>query len=181
MENHFSLFALPERFAIDMNALERAYKNIQTKVHPDRFAAASAAERRVAMQWAARVNEAYGVLRSPLKRAAYLCELRAAPVDSQTNTAMPREFMLQHMQWREALDAARHPLDIQKVISLRGQLTEQQAAVQAQVAAAIDERGDMLQAAAGVRQWMFLERFDHDVQQVLHGAQDASATQLKLA
>ncbi len=181
VDNHFSLFDLPARFAVDVDALERTYKNVQAKVHPDRFAAASAAERRVAMQWAARVNEAYGVLRAPLKRAAYLCELRGAPIEAESNTAMPREFMVQQMQWREALDEALRPLDVTAVLVLRTQLTDQQAAQQAQVATAIDERGDMAQAAALVRQWMFLERFGQDVQQVLHAAEDARASPLKSA
>ena len=60
--DHFALFALPARFALDESALERAHKDVQSKVHPDRFAAGSAAERRVAMQWAARANEAYRTL-----------------------------------------------------------------------------------------------------------------------
>jgi iron-sulfur cluster assembly protein len=49
--DHFELFGLPPRFKIDPDALERAYKDVQSRVHPDRFAAGTAAERRVAMQW----------------------------------------------------------------------------------------------------------------------------------
>ena len=64
------------------------------------------ASQRVAMQWAVRVNEAYQRLKDPLRRAAYLCELRGAPIDAETNTAMPADFLLQQMQWREALEDA---------------------------------------------------------------------------
>ena len=73
--DHFELFGLAPRFAIDLDALERAYKDVQGRVHPDRFASGTAAERRVAMQWATRANEAYATLRNPQKRAQYLCEL----------------------------------------------------------------------------------------------------------
>jgi molecular chaperone HscB len=69
--DHFALFALPARFALDETALESSHKAVQTRVHPDRFATGTAAERRVAMQWAARANEAIA-LKSPRLRAAYL-------------------------------------------------------------------------------------------------------------
>lgn len=180
-DNHFSLFGLPLSFSVDALALERAYKNVQTKVHPDHFGAASAVERRVAAQWAARANEAYAILRSPLKRAAYLCELNGAPIEAESNTAMPRDFMLQQMEWREALDAARHPLNAVQVNALHEELQQTQTALQSQVVSAIDERKDMAQAAALVRQWMFVERFGEDVQRVLHAAEDASQSSLKSA
>ncbi|WP_163768973.1 Fe-S protein assembly co-chaperone HscB, partial [Providencia stuartii] len=76
------------------------------EVHPDRFASEGAAAQRVAMQWAMRVNEGYQRLKDPLKRAAYLCELRGAPVQAENNTAMPPAFLMQQMAWREALDDA---------------------------------------------------------------------------
>jgi len=88
--DHFALFDLPPRFAIDEALLEQAYRRVQAQVHPDRFAAAGAAERRVAMQWATLANEAFRTLRSPLARAAYLCERtgsRSAP--SQTPRCRP--------------------------------------------------------------------------------------------
>ena len=62
MQNHFELFQLPARFALDMSALDAAYRDVQGKVHPDRFINASSAEKRVAMQWATRANEAYQTL-----------------------------------------------------------------------------------------------------------------------
>ena len=69
--DHFQLFDLPPSFALDMAALDAAYRRVQGQVHPDRFAAGTAAENRVAMQWATQANEAYRTLKSPLKRAAY--------------------------------------------------------------------------------------------------------------
>lgn len=180
-DNHFSLFGLPLTFSVDTLALERAYKNVQAKVHPDHFGAASAAERRVAMQWAARANEAYAVLRAPLKRAAYLCELNGAPIEAESNTAMPSQFMVQQLEWREALDAARQPFNAARVNQLYVELQRTQTTLQAEVARALDERKDTTQAAALVRQWMFVERFGEDVQRVLHAAEDAAQSSLKSA
>jgi molecular chaperone HscB len=70
--NHFELLGLPAQYAVDPARLEHGYRELQSQVHPDRFAAATEAERRVAMQWATRVNEAYRTLRNPLERARYL-------------------------------------------------------------------------------------------------------------
>ncbi len=109
--DHFQLFDLPPRFALDMAALDSAYRSVQGQVHPDRFAAGTAAENRVAMQWATQANEAYRTLKSPLKRAAYLCERAGVPIDAESNTSMPTEFLMQQLQWREALDDARASSD----------------------------------------------------------------------
>src|SRR6187402_2990730 len=105
--DHFQLFDLLPRFALDMAALDHAYRSVQGQVHPDRFAASTAAENRVAMQWATQANEAYRTLKSPLKRAAYLCERAGVPIDAESNTTMPTEFLMQQLHWREALDDAR--------------------------------------------------------------------------
>ena len=75
MEDHFALFQLKPVFAIDAAQLDAAYRELQARVHPDKFAAATDAEKRVAMQWATRANEAYQTLKHPLKRASYLCEM----------------------------------------------------------------------------------------------------------
>jgi molecular chaperone HscB len=66
MQNHFQLFGLPLTFGIDLARLEQGYRDLQSRVHPDRHAAGSEAERRVAMQWATRANEAYRTLRDPV-------------------------------------------------------------------------------------------------------------------
>ena len=175
MNDHFSLFGLPARFALDEAALAAAYQRVQSQVHPDRFAAATPAERRVAMQWATRANEAYGVLRAPLKRAAYLCELRGVSIDAESNTRMPIEFMQQQMQWREALDAATRPLDPLAVTALAGELARARTALTATVANALDARDDAVAAAAAVRQWLFVERFAEDVRRAQHAIEDAPA------
>ncbi|HEU6455943.1 MAG TPA: Fe-S protein assembly co-chaperone HscB, partial [Roseateles sp.] len=105
-DNDFQLFGLPETQAQVRADIDARWKALQAEVHPDRFAAEGAAAQRVAMQWAMRVNEAYQRLKDPLKRAAYLCELRGAPVQAENNTQMPTAFLMQQMEWREALDDA---------------------------------------------------------------------------
>ena len=70
----FELFGLKPAFKVDLEALHAAHERAILQVHPDRFADRPAAERRVAEQWASRINEAYAVLKDPVKRAVWLCE-----------------------------------------------------------------------------------------------------------
>ena len=87
--NHFELFGLPERFRFDAALLDRAYHALQSEVHPDRFATAGDAERRVALQSSARVNEAYRALKDPVIRAQYILSLHGVDALSETDTSLP--------------------------------------------------------------------------------------------
>ena len=159
-DNHFTLFGLPERFAIDASALDRAYRDVQTQVHPDRFAGQGATEQRVALQWATRANEAYSMLRDPLKRAIYLCVLRGHDPVDEHNTTMPQQFLIQQLEWREALDDARNDAAID---ALRGELDAKGKQLRDAVEQALDHDGDAAVATERVREWMFIERFGDDV------------------
>ncbi len=160
-DSDFALFAVPEQFQQERTQLDGRWKELQREAHPDRFAAQGQAAQRVAMQWSVRINEAYQRLKDPLKRAAYLCELRGAPIQAESNTAMPAAFLMQQMQWREALEEAATEADLQR---LNDTLQAARQDLLAEIEAALDVRGDALAAAGQVRALMFIERFDHDVQ-----------------
>src|SRR5664279_6432387 len=140
----FTLFGLPRRFALDDAELAARRRALQAEVHPDRFAASGPAAQRTAMQWAVRVNEAYGRLKDPLKRAAYLCELRGAPINAENNTAMPASFLMQQMEWREALDEARGQPQVE---ALDGQIAAFEKGLLADLGRLLDDAGDALAAA----------------------------------
>jgi len=160
---HFELFGLPEGFAVDASTLDAAYRSVQGAVHPDRHSAGSATDRRIAMQLATQANEAYRTLRDPLQRAAYLCVLHGADPQVHSNTAMPPAFLTRQMDWRERLDEAREAHDAGAVAALRAELDATREAMLAGLAEAIDRARDYAQAAALVRQLMFVERFEADV------------------
>jgi molecular chaperone HscB len=157
----FTLFGLPQRFALSRADVDARWKALQGEVHPDRFAAQGIASRRVAMQWAVRVNEAYRRLKDPLRRAAYLCELRGAPIDAESNTAMPGDFLLQQMHWRESLDEAQTPA----IEALAREVASEREARLRRVGQLLDERDDAPGAAREVRALMFIERFAEDIEQ----------------
>ena len=162
MQNHFDLFQLPATFALDMGALDSAYRDVQGRVHPDRFINATGAEKRVAMQWATRANEAYQTLRSPQKRAQYLCELNGVDLNTESNTAMPMDFLMQQMEWREALGEARAAKDSDALDALDEQVKQERKARLALVGTQLDA-GDFETAAQGVRALMFLDKFSEEV------------------
>lgn len=166
----FQLLGLPARFALDPAEVDRRWKALQATAHPDRHAAAGAAAQRVAMQWAVRLNEARRRLKDPLARAALLCEQAGAPVEAERNTAMPADFLVQQMAWREALDEGRgDPAALQ---ALSAALDEACAARMAALADALDGHPqDPVSAAGQVRALMFLRRFGDELRDRLdaHG------------
>ncbi len=162
MQNHFDLFQLPPQFALDAEALDRAYREVQNKVHPDRFVNASDAEKRVAMQWTTRANEAYQTLKKPLPRARYLCELHGIDLQTESNTAMPLDFLMQQMQWREELQDALAGKDVAALEALEAQLQAARRSNLAGIAQLLDAQ-DFAAAAQQVRALMFLEKFGEEV------------------
>ncbi len=159
--NDFELFGVPERFAQDRAALDQRWKDLQREAHPDRFAAQGGAAQRVAMQWSVRINEAYQRLKDPLRRAAYLCELRGAPIEAENNTAMPAAFLMQQMEWREALD------DATSAAALNGLDAEVRAARAQAIEACrrlLDDEQQFAAAAQQVRALMFIARFERDIE-----------------
>ncbi|GAB3365826.1 MULTISPECIES: Fe-S protein assembly co-chaperone HscB [Giesbergeria] len=158
----FELFGLPRRFAQDRNAIDNRWKELQREAHPDRFAAQGAAAQRVAMQWSVRINEAYQRLKDPQRRAAYLCELHGMPIRAEDNTAMPAAFLMQQMEWREALEEAE---TLAEVDALEREVRQAQKAGLERCAALIDTQQDFAAAAQQVRALMFIARFAHDIGQ----------------
>jgi molecular chaperone HscB len=160
-DDDFTLFGLAPRFGIDRRDVDARWRALQAQVHPDRFAAEGGSAQRQAMQWAVRVNEAHRRLRDPLARAAYLCELRGAPVDADRHTAMPASFLMQQMAWREALEEAG---SADQVEALDLEVGRQEKALQAELARHLDESLDLEAAVGAVRSLMFLGRFRADIQ-----------------
>jgi molecular chaperone HscB len=157
----FELFGLPPQFAQDRAAIDARWKALQREAHPDNFAAHGAAAQRLAMQWSVRINEAYQRLKDPLKRAAYLCERHGAPVNAENNTAMPAEFLVQQMHWRESLEEASSLADIEELAALLA--SGKREALQ-KCEQLMDVQHDYLAAVGQVRALMFMERFGTDVE-----------------
>lgn len=166
----FTLLGLNRKFDLNRSELDSAWKALQAQVHPDRFAAEGGAAQRLAMQWAVRVNEAHQRLKDPLKRAAYLCELGGAPVHAHSNTAMPGDFLMQQMQWREGLEEASQAADVE---ALSDEVTAQRQARLARVKQLLDTDHNPAQAAQEVRALMFIDRLLEEIDARLEQYEDA--------
>ena len=158
--NDFEIFGVPVQFAQDRLVLDARWKELQREAHPDKFAAQGASAQRVAMQWSVRINEAYQRLKLPLKRAGYLCELNGAPVHAETNTAMPPAFLMQQMEWREALEEAKTIEHLDEIAAMAGQTMREQLSKVEQL---LDVDHNFTAAAQQVRGLMFTERFASEV------------------
>lgn len=159
----FELFQLPRRQRLAPGDLDIRYREIQNQVHPDRFAQASDAERRLSMQWATRANEAFQTLKRPLDRARYLLHLAGVDVAAESNTAMPMDFLMAQMEWREALAEARGARDHHELTRLFQRLRQEIATSYDELAVALDDRGDLAAAADGVRRLMFQEKLLQEI------------------
>ena len=158
--NDFELLGLAQQFAQERSALDARWKALQAQAHPDKFAAQGAAAQRLAMQWSVRINEAYQRLKTPLQRAAYLCELQGAPIQAHSNTAMAPAFLMQQIEWRETLDDARSLAELEALAASVDSLQNDLLALCAQ---ALDDRRDYRAAVSLVRSLMFIEKFRHDL------------------
>jgi molecular chaperone HscB len=167
----FELFGLPTAFELDRTQVDLQWKSLQREAHPDRFASEGAAAQRIAMQWSVRINEAYGRLKDPLKRAAYLCELNGAAVNAENNTNMPSEFLMQQMEWREALDDCKalkaSDAKDEALEKLLDEVDMSHAQALKQIAKLIDVEQNFPAAVGQVRALMFIEKFAQEVQHQL--------------
>ena len=163
-KNHFEMFNLPQRFALNPQALESAWRAVQSAVHPDKFASASDAQKRMALQYSTLINEAHDTLKDSVKRAAYLCRLNGVQIDPERNTTMPPEFLVQQMEWRESLEDAVAAHELRAIMQLE---LEVQAALQEAVVLIehlIDSpTPDYHRAAEEVRRMMFLNKFNSQI------------------
>ena len=165
--DHFSLFGLNRGFRLDLSDLDSRYRDIQAQVHPDRFAHAGDADRRISMQWATHANEAYQTLKKPLERAKYLLHLAGHDIQAENNTAMPAEFLMEQMEWREAVMDARNGGDHHELEHLHNRLRSDINSRYEEIGKLIDDAADYMQATDRVRRLMFLEKLLHEIDDAL--------------
>ena len=107
-QNFFNLLQCPETFVIDLEKLDQNYQNIQKEIHPDRFASFSDEAKLESVKKTAQVNDAYQTLKSPIRRAEHLLQLRGINIHDEKYTAVPQAFLMQQMEWREELETHKH-------------------------------------------------------------------------
>jgi molecular chaperone HscB len=165
--NHFELFGLDPAYRIDADALDRAYRSLQSDVHPDQFASASDAERRRAMQASTRVNEAYRTLKDPVERARYLISLRGSDPLDERDTALPLDFLEAQLERRERAALAADAGDMDVLDQILAEIRRDLASRQHEVGDLLDVAGDVPRARTTVRELRFLSKVAEDVDAML--------------
>ena len=147
----FEIFGLKPQFRIDKQKLDEKYFEIQKKVHPDRFASASDAEKRVAQQWATLINDAYQKLSDPIQRGKVLCALRGHPIDEDSSGSISEEFLFEQLERREAIDTT-------ELAVMKKAIEKEKDELLNEVADAFDVKSDVSLAAEDLKKVMFLNR-----------------------
>jgi len=161
--NHFELFGLPVSFAIDTAALDRAWRELQAEVHPDRHAAADDGLRRLALQASARVNEAYRALKNPVERGRYLLHLRGIDAFDETDTRLPLDFLEAQLERRERAAEAAEAGDVQVLDDIVADIRAESRARERDLAALLGQPGDGAPATSVLRELRFLAKVAEDV------------------
>jgi molecular chaperone HscB len=170
--NHFELFGLPERFRFDPASLDRAYRALQSEVHPDRFARAGEAEQRLALQSSARVNEAYQALRDPVARAQYLLSLHGIEAFAETDTALPFDFLERQLERREAAGEALGACDAARLGALANEVRADAKELEHRLAARLDTEAAWDAARGDVRELRFLAKLAADIDEMRSELED---------
>ena len=164
-DDYFALFQLKPQFKIDRQALESAYLTVQQKVHPDMHAQASDSDKRVSMQLSALANSAYRILMNPIQRGLYMCGRNGVDPQLETNTAMPAQFLMQQMEWREALDDVRDQPS--KLDELYKEVEQTRANLLKEVEATIDGANNYELAAKQLRALLFIDKFSAELEDAI--------------
>jgi len=165
--NYFDLFGLAPAFRFDGAVLDQAYRQLQTEVHPDRFAGGSDAQRRLALQSSARVNEAYRALKNPVQRAQYLLQLHGIDAVGETDTALPLEFLERQLERREQAADAQAAGDVRMLSSLLAHARAEGQVLEDVLAQMIDGEHAFAAARMRVRELTFLAKLAEDIDAML--------------
>ncbi|MCW5748113.1 MAG: Fe-S protein assembly co-chaperone HscB [Alphaproteobacteria bacterium] len=153
--DHFARLGLEPRFDVDLQGLDRRYFELQRQLHPDRFARKSPREKAISQQQAAALNEAYEVLKTPLRRARYLARQLGVDLPDEGRTIDDPDLLMEAMEKREALAAASGPQAIE--VLAREAAAERAALLQnlSPLFAAVDRRG----VRAAILRLAYLDKF----------------------
>ena len=165
-KNHFELFGLPATFDIDTDELAVRYRELQRRIHPDKFANASDQDRRLSLQMTALINEGFQTLKDPIRRGRYLLSLRGIDLGDETDTTMDPAFLLEQMELREELEEVRQADNPHKQLAELANRIEQRLQDkigQFRRAFAVDSLDGSGKARNAVREMQFLEKMRREI------------------
>jgi molecular chaperone HscB len=108
----FATLGIARSFDVDIGAIERIHRELSRALHPDKFVGGGQSERTAALARAMEVNEAWRVVRDPIRRAEALLKLSGAGVREGEEPRPNQEFLMDMLEQREALSEARRHRDL---------------------------------------------------------------------
>ncbi|MFW2438245.1 MAG: Fe-S protein assembly co-chaperone HscB [Arenicellales bacterium] len=164
--NYFDLFSIEKSYSLDRHLLRDRFRELQSKFHPDNFASATEQDRRISAQYAAMINEAFTTLNDPVLRGRYMLSLDGISTDEEHDTRMDPEFLMQQIELREELDAARSS-SLDALNHLSAKVESDFAGRIAQVGEILDGPDDskLDKARHLVRELQFLRRMQNEIEE----------------
>ena len=163
--NFFTLLQLPEAFVIDLETLHQNYQSIQKNIHPDRFATFDDEAKLESIKKTAQVNDAYQTLKSPIRRAEYLLQLKGINIHDEKYTAVPQDFLMQQMEWREELET--HKLDKVALEKLAQNIQKNKNDMMNQLPSFFDDKNHLNDAIRVTRELNFIEKIEQHINDAL--------------
>lgn len=142
MIDPFDTLGIEPRFDVEQAALEKRYRELSRVVHPDRFAGAGGADRRRALGRAVDINEAYRLVRDPLRRAEALLRRAGHEVSETAQPKASPAMLMEFMELREELAEARASKQLARVAALSAQVERRQDSVLGALREAFGALGD---------------------------------------
>jgi molecular chaperone HscB len=143
MNDPFETLGVEPRFALDLASLEQRHRDLSKALHPDRYSGSTAAERRMALSRAIDVNEAFRVLKDPIRRAEALVRRAGVPVGETAEPKPPPALLMEMMEVREELADAARAKDLRKVGELGASMSARRAEIEARLGRGLDAaKGD---------------------------------------
>jgi molecular chaperone HscB len=164
-QNFFDLLQLPKAFVIDLKKLDQNYQSIQKEIHPDRFASLGDDTKLESIKKTAQVNDAYQTLKSPIRRAEYLLQLHGVNIHDEKYTAVPQDFLMQQMEWREELEM--HKQDKLALEKLAADIQKNKKQMINQLPAFFDNKDDLNDAIKTTRELNFIEKIEQHINDAL--------------
>jgi molecular chaperone HscB len=109
--DYFTFFGLPRKLTIAPDELERRFRELSRKFHPDYFYNASPTERLASLERSSYLNDAYRALRSPATRIEHLLAIEGLPptkTEGESGAAkVPPALLEEVFELNEELDEIR--------------------------------------------------------------------------
>jgi molecular chaperone HscB len=163
--NFFTLLQLPEAFVIDLETLHQNYQSIQKDIHPDRFATFDDEAKLESIKKTAQVNDAYQTLKSPIRRAEYLLQLKGINIHDEKYTAVPQDFLMQQMEWREELET--YKLNKVALEKLAQDIQKNKNDMMNQLPSFFDDKNHLNDAIRVTRELNFIEKIEQHINDAL--------------